>query len=70
MSREAEITQFSFGEEADEHRTPMVFYREGWGGKKVTDSVMAFPLKLFPGLIDYSYQYELKQYYFSGIVRL
>ena len=64
MSREAEITQFSFGEEAEEYRTSVVDYGEGWGGKK------AFPLNFFSGLMDYSYQYELKQHHFSGIVHL
>ena len=70
MSREAEITQFSFGEEAEEHRTSMVFYGEGWGVQKAADSVLTFPLKLFSGLMDYSYQYELKWHHFSGIVHL
>lgn len=46
MSRETEITQFSFGEEAEEHRTP-IFYREGWGGKKVTDCY-GFPSQIVP----------------------
>lgn len=69
MSREAEITQFSFGKEAEEHRTSMVFYGEAWGEKKVADSVLAFPLKLFSGLMDLSYHYELKWHHFSGILR-
>lgn len=64
MSREAEITQFSSGEEAEEYRISVVVYGEGWGGKK------ASPLNFFSGLMDYSYQYELKEHHFSGIVHL
>lgn len=70
MSRQAEINLFSSGEEAEEHRTSTVFYREGLGGKQVADSVLAFLLKLFSGLLDYNYQYELKQHHFGGIVHL
>lgn len=69
-SRQAEINLFSSGEEAEEHRTSTVFYREGWGGKQVADSVLAFLLRLFSGLLDYNYQYELNQHHFGGIVHL
>jgi len=43
MSRAAEITQFSSGKEAEEHRTPGEFYREKTGRKKAVTVCSGFP---------------------------
>lgn len=68
MSRAAEITRFSFGEEAEEHRTPGEFYGR-WGKMKAADVCSDFPPQIVPWTI-YSYQYKLKWLQFSGIVHL
>lgn len=70
MSRKAEIIQFSFEEETVEHKASMVLCGERQKGKKAQTLYWLSLSNLFSGLMDYSYQCELKWNRLSGVVHL